>query len=118
MDQLNKMINKRKKVKGIIMGIIILISLFLLVFGIVILAYNYDKYTMIAGILFIFFAIMFGAFAYIIWKYVDCNKLYNDNKYKNINDKVVNYGISQDDINDKVLELKKQIDEIKKKNNI
>ncbi len=93
---------KNKKFKITLIVLVSLFALFLFVFGLIMIIYNYDLYTVVFGVILLIISLLIGVGdAILIIKWEPKNTL------------EVTYGD-----NPEIKQLEKEIEEIKKKNNL
>ena len=93
---------KSKKFKITLIVLVSLFALFLFVFGLIMVIYNYDAYTVVFGVILLIISLLIGiGDAILIIKWEPKNTL------------EVTYGD-----NPEIKQLEKEIEEIKKKNNL
>ena len=94
--------SKTKKVKITLIVLVSLFALFLFVFGLIMIIYNYDIYTVVFGVILLIISLIIGiGDVLLILKWQPKNTL------------EVTYGD-----NTEIKQLEKEIEEIKKKNNL
>jgi hypothetical protein len=94
--------SKTKKVKITLIVLVSLFALFLFVFGLIMVIYNYDIYTVTFGVILIIISLLIGVGDIILIK-----------KWEPKSTLEVTYGD-----NPEIKQLEKEIEEIKRKNNI
>ena len=93
---------KSKKFKITLIVLVSIFALFLFVFGLIMVIYNYDAYTVVFGVILLIISLLIGiGDAILIIKWEPKNTL------------EVTYGD-----NPEIKQLEKEIEEIKKKNNL
>ena len=93
---------KAKKFKIVSIILVSLFSLFLFVFGLILIIYNYDIYTVIFGVILIIISLLIGIGDILLIK-----------KWEPKSTLEVTYGD-----NPEIKQLEQEIEEIKRKNNI
>jgi len=91
-----------KKIKIVLIILVSLFALFLFTFGLILTIYNYDIYTVVFGVILIIISLMIGIGDIILIK-----------KWEPKNRLEVTYGD-----NPEIKELEREIEEIKKRNNV
>jgi len=94
--------SKTKKVKITLIVLVSLFALFLFVFGLIMVIYNYDIYTVTFGVILIIISLLIGVGDIILIK-----------KWEPKSTLEITYGD-----NPEIKQLEKEIEEIKRKNNI
>ena len=93
---------KNKKFKITLVVLVSIFALFLFIFGLIMIIYNYDVYTVTFGVILLIISLIIGVGdALLILKWEPKNKL------------EVTYGD-----NPEIKQLEKEIDEIKRRNNV
>lgn len=93
---------KRKRIKIVLAILVTIFALFLFGFGLFMVIYNYDIYTVVFGVILIIISLLIGVGDIILIK-----------KWEPKDTLEVTYGDSLE-----IKQLEKEIEEIKKKNNI
>lgn len=93
---------KAKRFKIVSIILVSLFSLFLFVFGLILIIYNYDIYTVIFGVILIIISLLIGVGDILLIK-----------KWEPKSTLEVTYGD-----NPEIKQLEQEIEEIKKKNNV